>query len=351
MLQFCLLTIAYSLLATTVKQTNAFCSPEKQSGGESRLVCDLRYLDKYNNELKADVPQGKRYGGRAVVENGKIVEISGLLSNDNNFPRCKSAFLSSFALHVVVVRHAVMTHLSICQRLLVKLTTGRNASYREAFQKNLGPSLLLRALTYRTNMVSINEQLLIGPGNSLVGRACSLTNEGLTELGLDTYKKYSDMSPDDLVAEVGMNGIYSWNKACRFAWEGAQEVVERICNINDMGDVVKKEDLLDLSLILWVSTFYHGFIGDFQLDNLCKGNLLLTLAETNGKNDLGYITLATTIGVTTMTRTMNLCTLGSYLPKEEERDAWNKYIKLLQSIDVPVAGYSLAAAVYTGVNF
>jgi hypothetical protein len=143
-----------------LRQTSAFCSPEPKSPKSGRVVCDLDYLNEYETKNKDRV----RYGGRAVVQGGKIVEISGVTQEDGDFPRKKRIFLSSFAIHVVVVRHAIMTHLAICQRLLVKLTTNRSPSYQKAFEQNPGPSLLFQALTYRTNEVSINEQLLIGAG-------------------------------------------------------------------------------------------------------------------------------------------------------------------------------------------
>lgn len=331
-----------------LRQTSAFCSPEAAGGRQQRLVCDLDYLKKY--ELKPDVrTTTPGYGGRAVVENGKIVEISGVRSDDERFPPLKAAFLSSFAVHVVVVCHALITHLAISQRLLVKLTAGRTRACQNAWRRSEGPSLLLRALTYRTNAVSINEQLLIGPGNSLVGRACSLSNDGLMELGIDMYEKYSGMSPDELVAAIGGSGTATWTNACNIAWQGAKDAVNVICK--DIQPFLEDTDLSDLALILWASTFYHGFIGDFQLDNVCKGNLLFTLAKSNATGDLSFGTLAASIGVTTMTRTVTMIDLNGLFPKREEVDAWKRYETLLQNIDTGVSGFSLAAPVYTGVNF
>ena len=211
-----------------LRQTSAFCSPEPAGGDEQLLICDFDYLKKY--ELKPDVrTTTPGYGGRAVVLNGRIVEISGVRSDDEGFPLIKAAFLSSFAVHVVVVRHATMAHLAIGQRLLVKLTAGRTQAYQDAWNRSKGPSLLLTATTYRTNLVSINEQLLAGPGNSLFGCALSLTNDGLVELEMDMYEKYSDMTPDALVAEIGGSGTPTWTNACNIAWQGAKDVVNVIC--------------------------------------------------------------------------------------------------------------------------
>ena len=341
-----------------LRQTGAFCKAETAPGAnDKRVVCDLSYLESSSYELKREALGTPGYGGKAVVENGEIVEIfrgvgEGTISRvrvgDEDFSRRKSAFLSSFAVHVVVVHHAIITHLAIAQRLSNKLTVGRTDAYIESWNENKGASLLLKTLTYRTNGVSINEQLLIGPGNSLVGRACSFTNKGLLQLGTDMYQKYKKMNPEELIDDLASQGSSKWNLACKTAWDGAKQVVNTICK--DMKEMAE-EDLSDLALILWVSTFYHGFIGDFQLDNVNKGNLLLTLTKSTAKNDLAYGTLATTIGVTTMTRTLNLFTAQVYFPKLEDRQAWAQYVTVLKNIDAGVEGFTLDHPVYTGVNF
>jgi hypothetical protein len=339
-----------------LRQTGAFCKAETAPGAnDKRVVCDLSYLESSSYELKREALGTPGYGGKAIVENGEIVEIlhgvgKGTVSRvgDEDFSRRKSAFLSSFAVHVIVVHHAIITHLAVAQRLSNKLTVGRTDAYIESWNENKGASLLLRALTYRTNAVSMNEQLLIGPGNSLVGRACSFTNKGLLQLGTDMYQKYKKMNPEELIDDLASQGSSKWNLACKTAWDGAKQVVNTICK--DMKEMAE-EDLSDLALILWVSTFYHGFIGDFQLDNVNKGNLLLTLTKSTAKNDLAYGTLATTIGVTTMTRTLNLFTAQVYFPKLEDRQAWAQYVTVLKNIDAGVEGFTLDHPVYTGVNF
>jgi len=54
-----------------------------------------------------------------------------------------------------------------------------------------------------------------------------------------------------------------------------------------------------------------------------------------------------------MTRTMNLVTLKGYLPEKEQREAWGKYMDLLETVsgETGIPGYSLASPVYVGVNF
>jgi len=202
------------------------------------------------------------------------------------------------------------------QRLLVKLTTNRSEGYKTAwtYEGNRGPYTLLRALTTRTNEVSINEQLLIGPGRSLVQRATSFIPDSLELMCADFYDKYSSMEHDELIADVADSGTGKWTIAVNLAWKGAKKVVNEICDplLNDGLGHVTQSDLDDLALMLWVATFYHGFIGDFQLDNVNKGKLmLLQTGETEipKSMNLSYGTLATTIGVSTMTRTLQVSSL------------------------------------------
>jgi hypothetical protein len=151
-----------------LKQAAAFCKQE--SATSNRLVCDLGFMSKYQVNRKS----AGRYGGKVAVERGRdgkgyqIVEVDGKDSTSKDFESAKGKFLSSFGVYLIVLRHAVMTHLAISQRLLVRLTTNRTQGYKDAwtYEGNRGPYTLLRALATRTNEVSINEQLLIGPGTS-----------------------------------------------------------------------------------------------------------------------------------------------------------------------------------------
>lgn len=338
-----------------LQQAVAFCKPETPNS--NRLVCDLSFMHKYQVNKNA----AGRYGGKAVVQlkvNGKgyeIEEVDGRTSSSDDFERYKAKFLSSFGVYLIVLRHAVMTHLSISQRLLIKLTTKRNQKYIDTWmdEENKGPYTLLRALTTRTNEVSINEQLLIGPDRSLVQRATSFIPDSLELMLSDYYDKYSSMTHDELIADVADSGTGKWTIAVNLAWKGAKTVVNEICQ-PVLNKHVKQSDLDDMALMLWVSTFYHGFIGDFQLDNVNKGKLmLLHTGETEipKKMGLSYGTLATTIGVSTMTRTIQCQTLGGFLPKKSEQEAWRKYMDLLASLDVGVEGFSLKTPVYAAVNF
>ena len=334
-----------------LQQAIAFCRPETSKS--DRLVCDLGFLDKYQVNRNA----AGRYGGKSIVDikAGKIVEVDGRRETDPEFERYKAKFLSSFGVYLIVCRHAVMTHLSISQRLLIKLTTKKPKGFVDTWkdEKNRGPYTLLRALTTRTNEVSINEQLLIGPGRSLVQRATSFTEDSLELMCADYYEKYTSMAPDELIADVANSGTGKWSVAVNKAWDGAKKVVNEICQ-PVLNDHVKQSDLEDMALMIWVATFYHGFIGDFQLDNVNKGKLmLLHTGETKipKSMELSYGTLATTIGVSTMTRTLQCQTLGCFFPKKSEQEAWSKYMDLLASLDIGVKGFSLETPVYAAVNF
>jgi hypothetical protein len=240
----------------------------------------------------------------------------------------------------------------------MKLTANRSAKYQELWKTYLGPEILMKALTPSgTNEVNTNIQLLIGPGNSLVGRATSLTNDSITLLNADVYNKYASMTADEVIADLGGEGSEEWNNACHRAWDAAKTTVTEICkeiieNGQDMEEDVD-EYMESLALLLWTGTFYHGFIGDFQLDNVVKGNLPFLITGKPHVQTKAYGTLSAAIGISTMTRTMNMDTLGTYFPEKYQRDAWEAYEKTLKECrkETGVEGFDADTAVYNAIDF
>lgn len=331
------------------KNAPAFCVPTPED--DSVAICDLDYLKKY--QVQEGTPS--RYGGIATVRNNtkRIVDISGVSEGEPDFEKKLNVFLSSFAVHLVVVRHAVMGHLALYQKYVMKLTAKKSKAFQKKWTENQNAELLLKALTpRRTNEVNWNIQLLIGPGNSLVGRACSLTNDGLTLLNIDKYNEYYGKSPGEAVNEIGSSGSVTWNNACHYAWEATKTVVNAICNDLE-GTTVTGEDLNDLAMLLWTGSFYHGFIGDFQLDNVNKGNLPFLLTGEPHVQSQAYGTLSTTIGATTMTRTMDTQTLGNYFHTQAARDAWKTFeSKLTIAAEMTgIEGFTYGGAVYNAIDF
>jgi len=330
-----------------LKNAPAFCKPR----GDGTSICNLDYLAKY--QVRKGTPF--RYGGLAVVKDGKIIEVSGVRESDgDDFEVKKAVFFNSFAVHVVLVRHAVMGHLALYQRNLMKLTAKRSEEYQDLWKSSLGPELLMKALTPNgTNEVNTNIQLLIGPGNSLVGRATSLTNDAITLLNSNAYDKYVAMKPDEIIADIGGDGSEGWENACKNAWKAAKKAVNKICRDIEDSEHLEKDDLESLALLLWTGTFYHGFIGDFQLDNVVKGNLPFLITGKPHVQTKAYGTLSATIGISTMTRTMNMATLGTYFPEKYQRKAWEAYQEKLKECrkETGIEGFADDTAVYNAIDF
>jgi len=330
-----------------LKNAPAFCKPR----GDGTSICNLDYLAKY--QVRKGTPF--RYGGLAVVKDGKIIEVSGVRESDgDDFEVKKAVFFNSFAVHVVLVRHAVMGHLALYQRNLMKLTAKRSEEYQDLWKSSLGPELLMKALTPNgTNEVNTNIQLLIGPGNSLVGRATSLTNDAITLLNSNAYDKYVAMKPDEIIADIGGDGSEGWENACKNAWKAAKKAVNKICRDIEDSEHLEKDDLESLALLLWTGTFYHGFIGDFQLDNVVKGNLPFLITGQPHVQTKAYGTLSATIGISTMTRTMNMATLGTYFPEKYQRKAWEAYQEKLKECrkETGIEGFADDTAVYNAIDF
>jgi len=337
-----------------LKNANAFCRPirpdEMSFGDESTSVCDLNYLEKYQ------VQEGTkyRYGGKAYVKDRKIISISGVKEGEATFETKKHIFLSSFAVHVVLVCHANMAHVAIYQKYIMSLTTKRTKAYQKLWKENINPGLLMKALTpRRSSFVNRLIEVLIGPGNSLVGRAVSLTTDSLTLLNIDKHEEYFAMNPEQVIEEIGSCGSTGWNSACARAWRAAQEVVNTICRNIIKEDDVHEKDLIELAMLLWTGTFYHGFIGDFQLDNVNKGNLPFPLTGREHRQTKAYGTLSTTIGVSTMTRTMDMNTLGKYFDTAQDRQAWNDYHAELMACakETGIEGFTYDGPIYNAIDF
>lgn len=337
-----------SPLECFLQNAPVFCAPSPDD--ETVSICNLNYLQKY--QVQKGTPY--RYGGKALVKGGDIIEISGVKKGEEEFDTKLNIFLSSFGVHVVLVRHAVMGHLAMYQKYNMRLTANRDKSYQDLWKGHKSPELLLKAMTPQSaNDVNYNIQLLIGPGNSLVGRGVSFTNDALTLLNIDIYDEFSHMEPEELIKYLGTKGSKGWNSACLRAWKAAQKTVDVICRKIKENPDLRSTDLRDLSMLLWIGTFYHGFIGDFQLDNVIKGNLPFYLTGEKHKQSVAYGTLSATIGSTTMQRTMDMDTLGKYFYEEEDRMAWKEYQEELTlcAKEVGVKGFTYEGAVYNAIDF
>mmetsp|Transcript_30998 Transcript_30998/g.65994 ORF Transcript_30998/g.65994 Transcript_30998/m.65994 type:complete len:535 (-) Transcript_30998:20-1624(-) len=325
----------------------AFCAPV--AGNDEVSVCNLDYLTKYQ------VKRGSlRYGGKALVKGGEIIEISGYQRSDPEFDEKLNIFLSSFGVHVVLVHHALMGHLAIYQKYMMRLTSKRSEAYQNLWMENKSAGFLLKALTPRaTNSVNWRIQNLIGPHKSLIGRATSFTKYSIMHLNRDKYNEFYHMEPDAVVEEIGSKGSMDWNLACQTAWMAAQRCVNIICRDIRAREELKDTDLRDLAMLLWTGTFYHGFVGDFQLDNVIKGNLPFLATGNKHRQTLAYGTLSTVIGATTSQRTMDMNTLGKFFSTEEDREAWKEYHQVLAACAKisGIKGFSYDDTVYNAIDF
>lgn len=193
---------------------------------------------------------------------------------------------------------------AVYQRLLIKLTTHRSKKYKTFFLDKLGPKRLLQGLMTRANEVAINETTLDGSGQFFGGSCLMLALN-------DAYNFYSNQSPRELIAYLGSQGASTWNTACTEAYESSHKTVVALCQEGSTSGVLDAATVDELALMVWASTFYHAVIGDFQLDNVIKGNLPLLNTGKPHVQTKSYGTLSTTIGVTTMTRTCNMETLST----------------------------------------
>lgn len=86
----------------------------------------------------------------------KIEDRSGKVVNkgEADFDTKLDVFLSSFGVHLVVVRHAAMDHLALYQKYNIRLTVNRSEEYQQLWSESLSPALLMKALTRKSNGIS-----------------------------------------------------------------------------------------------------------------------------------------------------------------------------------------------------
>ena len=148
------------------------------------------------------------------------------------------------------------------------------------------------------------------------------------------------------------------NTICCFNKEKLQDMLNEK-NIDSKGN---KDTLVDRCKNNGIPTTYtvtektvEGFEGspiDYQLNNVNRGNLPFLLT---GKNEqtLAYSTLSTTIGVSAMTRTMDMDTVGKYLYTRKHRDAWADYCKELTKCAkmTGIKGFTYEGSIYNAIDF
>ncbi len=323
-----------------LKNAPALC--KHTSDTEAEL--DLNYLSKYS--VQKELP---RYGGKAFLKivNGiyKIIRVeyspigTNNIDNKTTQEEAQHIFLSSFAVHVVFARHAVMTHLSVSQRILNKFLAPER---EELVSKNLRLKTLLQILTTRVNEVSTNELLLIG-SNGLLDRTCTFASNALESAGKDLYEYYANMKPQELVDLLG-DGSPQWKSAVNDGIRAAQTLITEL-ELN-----ISREEEELFALDVWVSSFYHQFIGDLQIDNLIKGNLPFPCTGKAHEQIKSYATQSTTIAATTMTRMYSVKQVPELITDTQSQVAWAKYSLTLDSIKTGIDALDSKNA-YAAVNF
>ena len=284
-----------------------------------QIVCDLSSYSKYN-----PLPGFLAYGGKAIVANdgSKILSIDGVANGATGFDTKLNVFLVTFAVHLVIVRHATITHLAVFQRLLVKYA---DPMYKPICEKNPKLKYLMQVLFTNTNAVSINEQALIGGPKSLVGLLTSFADDGLLDCCKHAYDYFSAMTSVDIKNALS-EGVGQWPLACAQAWTAS------VALVNSVGTIDPAVDPNDLALLVWVANFYHTFVGDTQIVNLMKGHLPLNCTGKPHVQNTSYATVSATIAASAMTRTTSLQEIVGRAKPAQGQDNWRNLYNALSAI-------------------
>ena len=306
----------------------------------NQIVCDLSFYSKFQVAVGF-----LNYGGRAILANdGQSIEaIDGIPRGSAEFDTKLNVFLSTFSVHLVVVQHATVTHLAVVQRMLVKYS---HPVYKPIAEEHLKFNFLLKVLFTRTNQVSINEQVLIGGGRSLVGRATSFTGNQLSDCCEMVYAEWTKLSAVEIKDRLS-EGIGRWPIISAIAWDACITLVTTL-----LEGVEAIVDRNELALVLFISAFYHTFIGDTQLFNLMKGRLpMLTTGKPHVHNK-SYALVAATIAVSTMTRTLDVEDIVGLATHAQGKLAWSDFFNAICSItNTGIKDFELGGNSLPSVNF
>ena len=293
---------------------SAFCT-----NVNGQYVCDLSSYSKYPAQAGC-----LAYGGKAIVANdgSKIVSIDGVPNGATGYDVKQNVFLSTFAVHLIVIQHATITHLAVFQRLLVKYA---DPMYKPICEKNPKLKYLMQVLFTNTNAVSINEQALIGGPKSLVGLLTSFADDGLLDCCKHAYDYFSAMTSVDIKNALS-EGVGQWPLACAQAWTAS------VALVNSVGTIDPAVDPNDLALLVWVANFYHTFVGDTQIVNLMKGHLPLNCTGKPHVQNTSYATVSATIAASAMTRTTSLQEIVGRAKPAQGQDNWRNLYNALSAI-------------------
>ena len=321
---------------------------------DDKFVVDLTAYHKYE-----PVQDYMRYGGKAELSDpsadapATILSITpgqgggkALVPGEAGYATALNVFLSTFCMHVVVSKHAVGCHLAVYQRLLVKYS---HTKFEKLAQANPRHEFLLQVLFTGTNDVSINEQLLICSHKSLVCRACSLAEGQLDLLCNEEYDRVSAKSAIDIFDEMA-TGSATWQTAAGQAWTASQDLVRKM--LSDLHpELLKLVDVDELTLLIFVGSYYHTCIGDFQAHSVMHGLLPFPCTGKAPVQDINNATLSGTIAVTTLTRTYDLNDVITFV--DERHLAARNFIPADQTI-TKAAFTELIGALHaikdTGIN-
>lgn len=328
---------------------SAFCV---QDG--NRLVCDLSSYSSFKTKRG-----GPRYGGRAVIvprtsERGARIEsIDGEVPGSDKFEEKQNIFLSTFAVELVANRHATITHLVVFQRLMVKFIA---PFFQQEVESNPKIRKLYEVLFTRTNVVSLNELLLIVGEDSLVGRVTSFATGELTRLLRGVYDTFCRKTPIEIRDHLS-SGDEVWHDAAMHAWNASVTLVEDLFRDAKSDSLFGIEEKEELTLLVWVGTYYHTFIGDLQVLSVMNGCLPFYCTGRPHQQTVNMAVLSGTIGVTTMTRTYDLQFVCNELTTAQGVDHWKTFVAALQGINNGlgtvggITGLVLGSSNYPSVNF
>jgi len=261
----------------------------------------------------------RSYGCKAIVDaQFNVVSIDNVACNDAGFGVALSVFKSTLILDIVLHVHAMVSHLLVSQRLYMSATT----TYYSTIQSDSLLSDLYYLCTYRTNEINSNIPVLASGQGSLIQMGFGFTGDSFKEM-------LSDLLTDQkLQTSAGIKHVLldcrseQWKKMASPVYAVVDKFVERV-----VGNKLPEDFKLQTKVGLFVSTFYHEMVGDFQLKTIYNCDLNPRTYDgaqfERRTNEFGYIIAAATMGVSVRILKLHELVAGTYL-SGESLAAWTE---------------------------
>jgi len=262
---------------------------EKRTSAGVQYEIDLRRYQSY--EVR---PGFAKYGVHALLdEQFNVMSVDGVDASDASFPKKLQQLKSTLCLDIILFNHAILSHLVVSQQLYMDITT---THYDSVAHDDLLEQFFY-LITYRTNEINSNIPVLAGEEGSLIQMGFGFTPSAFLKLMADLYNLDKINTTEKLKAYLLNQRSKAWHKVASGVFKVVSDHVDRIMQ----GKSLPAELVERTKVALFVSTFFHETMGDYQLKTIYNCDLNTRTYEPDPferrTEEFAHIISAATMGV------------------------------------------------------